>query len=355
MPRRLVLHIGFYKTGSTALQDQLAHVRPVLERKGILYPRAGTPMPGNSSHSGLALQELHRVGSHVPYWYRNSPEFSAFKDGRAPAARDALAAEVAASDAETIVVSSEELVRFGSSEGVPVEQAKGMIQALAVDHVTVVCYVRRADRYLESWYNQLVKLAVPIPRLSVSMTTAPGADHLYFGTEHTDFDRMIDYWAVQVGCDELVVRDYDRLHNGAIFDDFSVAVGLPAIDNVDVPATRPNPRIDNNFIEYVRVWSLFRPRENHEALHRVLAEMAEQRHLPERFDVYVLDAAARRHLHSYATAVNERLGRLVGRNAGYFADLDEMLTVPTDAVSDVDAFRFWAPYIDVAVRARGIA
>ena len=40
---------------------------------------------------------------------------------------------------------------------------------------------------------------------------------------------MIEYWAHLVGCDELIVRDYDHLHNGAIFDDFSLAIGLPAV------------------------------------------------------------------------------------------------------------------------------
>jgi hypothetical protein len=52
--------------------------------------------------------------------------------------------------------------------------------------------------------------------------------------------------------------------------------------------------------------------------------------------------------------VNTRLGKLVGRPEGYFEDLDDMLTVPEGARSDVEAFRFWAPYIDVAVRASGI-
>ena len=70
---------------------------------------------------------------------------------------------------------------------------------------------------------------------------------------------MIEYWAHQVGCDDLIVRDYDRLHNGAIFDDFSFAVGLPPLGEVEIPPVRPNLRIDNNFIEYARVWALFAP------------------------------------------------------------------------------------------------
>ena len=131
----------------------------------VLYPLAGRPVTEHASHSALAFQELHWSGSHLPYWYRDSPEFAAFKDATAPPARESMAAEIAATDADTIVVSSEEFVRFGSAQGVPFEQASEMVRALGVDQVTIICYLRRPDRYLESWYNQLVKLAVPLARL----------------------------------------------------------------------------------------------------------------------------------------------------------------------------------------------
>ena len=354
MPRRLILHIGYYKTGSTALQDQLYHLRPALAERGVLYPEAGRPLPRNPSHSGLTFQELDRAQSHLPFWYTNSNDFAEYKNWKVPPARDAVLAEVAASPAETIIISSEEFIRFGSEQGVPADQTKDLIHALGVDHVTIICYLRRPDRYIESWYNQLIKMGLPVGRLSLSMMREPGDRHHYYGTPHTDFDRMIEYWAHLVGCDELIVRDYDQLHNGAIFDDFSFAVGLPSVGDVEVPPIRPNRRIDNNFIEYARIWSLFRPRENHGPLHRLLQQMAEEPRLPRRFEVYVLNARARQRLHTYVTPVNERLGKLVGLQDGYFDDLDAMLTVPEGAKSDVQAFRFWAPYIDIAVRAGGI-
>jgi hypothetical protein len=355
MPRRLVLHIGHYKTGTTALQDQLTALHPTLVKHGVLYPWTGRPIDRNSSHSGLSFQELHRAQSHLPFWYRTSPEFASYVAGSAPPAREVLATEIAASPADTIIISSEEFIRFGSDQGVPAEQAKEMIRSLPVDQVTIVCYVRRPDRYIESWYNQLVKMAIPIARLSVAMLREPQPGHRYYCNEHTDVDRMIEYWASHVGCDELIVRDYDNLHKGTILDDFSAAIALPALDTAEAPVVRGNPRIDNNFVEYVRLWSLFRPREDHSALHRLLERMADEPHLPRRFDVDVLSPRARRRLHKYVTPVNARLGKLVGLRDGYFADLDDMLSVPDDAKSDVQAFRFWAPYIDVAVRAAGIA
>ena len=355
MPRRLILHIGYYKTGTTALQDNLSHLRTELARQGVLYPLAGRPLRRNPSHSAVSFQELHRAGSHLPHYYSTSTEFADYQSGNALSARDAVVAEIDASHADTVIVSSEEFIRFGSNQGVPAEQTKDLIRTLRADHLTVVCYVRRPDRYLESWYNQLVKMGLPVARLSASMMRPPGPRHPYYGTPHTDYDRMIEYWASQVGCDELIVRDYDHLHNGTIFDDFSAAVGLPSVDDVDTPPARPNLRIDNNFIEYARVWSLFQPRENQGRLHRVLERMAEEPNLPRRFDVFLLNPRARRRLHTYATPVNERLGKLTGRSDGYFDDLDEVLTVPDGAKSDLDAFRFWAPYIDIAVRATGLA
>jgi hypothetical protein len=355
MPRRLVLHIGHYKTGTTALQDQLSVLHADLAQHGVLYPASGRPTQGNSSHSGLSFQELHRAQSHLPFWYRTSPEFAAYKAREAEPARDALAAEIAVSAADTIILSSEEFIRYGSDQGVPAEQTKEMVRALPFDHLTIVCYLRRPDRYIESWYNQLVKMAIPIARLSPTMMREPEPGHRYYCNEHTDVDRMIEYWASQVGCDELIVRDYDDLRNGNILDDFSAAVGLPSIDASAVPPVRGNPRIDNNFVEYARLWALFRPREPNRELHQLLERMAEDPHLPRHQEVYVLSPRARRRLHTYVTPINARLGKLVGRPDGYFDDLDEMLTVPEGSRSDVQAFRFWAPYIDIAVRASGIA
>jgi hypothetical protein len=355
MPRRLVLHIGYYKTGTTSLQDHLGHLRPVLEERGILYPRAGRPVRGDPSHGALSIQELQRAGARLPRWYTRRSKLRRYLTGTAGNARNALAAEIAASDSETVIVSSEEFVRFGDDRGVPAEQARAMLGALGVEQTTVVCYVRRPDRYLESWYNQLVKMGRPVARLSPVMRRKPLPRHPYYGSPHTDFDRMLEYWADVVGRDQLVVRDYDHLRNGAILDDFSAAAGVPDLGDLEVPPVRPNLRIDNNFIEYARMWSLYRPGHDHKPLHALLARMAEDPKLPPRFDVYVLDPGARRRLHRYVSPVNERLGKLAGRPDGFFPDLDDMLTVPKRSTSDIEAFRFWAPYIDVAVRASGIA
>lgn len=355
MVRRLVLHIGYYKTGSTALQDQLTQLSAPLRDRGVLYPEAGRPVAGYSSHSGLAFQELHGAESHLPLWYRESPEFLSYQSGDAPTARESLTREISESPADTVVISSEEFVRFGSRQGVPIEQARAMIQSLGLDRVTVICYLRRPDRYLESWYNQVVKMGLPIPRLSVSMKREPHPDHRYYCTEHTDFDRMIEYWATHVGCDELLLRDYDDLYNGTVLDDFCHAAGLPPLNGVEIPEIHTNPRIDNNFIEYARVWALFRPREPNKELLDVLERMETQAHIPQRGPVHVLDAGARRRLHRYVEPINERLGKLAGRQNGYFTDLDELLEVPSGSISDLEAFRFWAPYIEVAARAMSVA
>ncbi len=354
MPRRLILHIGYYKTGTTALQDQLGYLRPALERHGVLYPEAGRAVRRNPNHSGLSFQEIHRARSRLPAWYTRSREYSDFLSGTTPPAREELAAEIASSAADTIIVSSEEFILFAQRRGVPVEQTQEMLRALCVDHITLVCYVRRPDHYLESWYNQLVKSSVPVRRLSPTMMRRPSLRHPYYGTPHTDFDRVIDYWAHGVGCNEVIVRSYDQLTDSAIFDDFSDAVNLPPLGNLDIPPVRPNRRIDNNFIEYARVWTLFRPGESHRKLHEILERMADEPKLPRRFDVYLLGPLARRRLHSYFTPVNKRLGRLVGTDTGYFDDLDEMLSVPDESISDVEAFRFWSPYIEIAVRAAGV-
>ncbi len=92
-------------------------------------PRAGRPVRGNPSHSGLAFQELHQAGVRPPFWYTNRRRFAQVV-GRSGRARDAMGAEIVASSADTIIISSEEFIRFGSTHGVPAEQTRDMVRAL---------------------------------------------------------------------------------------------------------------------------------------------------------------------------------------------------------------------------------
>lgn len=343
MPRHLILHIGYYKTGSTALQESLAQSRDALAEQGYLYPSSGSPTAGFPNHSGLAFQLLHEVNAHLPRWYRQSEGFKKFEAGERNAFEE-LRNEILGSPAETVILSSEEFIRFGQEPAISAERVRDVLGELRFDRVSIVAYLRRPDHYLESWYNQLVKMSTPIARLSDSV------EH-YFHTAHTDFARMLHFWSDKVGCDEMILRDYEKRKDRSAVVDFSEVLGV-SDDAISAASGAPNPRINNNFIEYARVQALFRGEGRNGRLLNLLSDMEHEPRLPPLKRVYVLDRQAREKLFNYSRSVNKHLGKLSGTRGGFFQDLDQMQSLESGSISDVEAFRFWAPYISAALQAR---
>lgn len=123
--RRVVLHVGPHKTGTTAIQDALHRNRETLARAGWHYPEIGFTQQG---HHRLA-QALLRHGQ---------PE------------AEQMLAELAALDGD-IVLSSENFSRL------PLQPLKRLAEGLRPRQVTVVCYQRNFLDLAYSWWQERVK------------------------------------------------------------------------------------------------------------------------------------------------------------------------------------------------------
>ena len=66
---KLTLHIGHYKTGSTAVQDHFSRNRAAYGKRGLLYPKTGKVIRSRRCHSAIAFQEMHGAGRKVAKWY----------------------------------------------------------------------------------------------------------------------------------------------------------------------------------------------------------------------------------------------------------------------------------------------
>ena len=134
--RRLVVHVGTLKTGSTTLQAALAGLGPDLRRLGIHVPAAGRGRDGCARHGDLrhALIGEGRV----------SPG----------GAWDRLAEEMRRSTARRFVISDE---WFASAHEPRVPRfIAGFAASYGLD-VDVVGYVRPQSQYFESRYAEMVK------------------------------------------------------------------------------------------------------------------------------------------------------------------------------------------------------
>lgn len=131
--KKILLHVGTHKTGTTSLQRMMALHRPHLLERGICYPETDRPpFPHHIKHKNLraALIEGPRAFAR---------EKAAFLD------------EFARSGANTLMMSGEGLWRM------PVK-ALNLMRELAEDfEIEIICFLRRQDRFLESLWSQLSK------------------------------------------------------------------------------------------------------------------------------------------------------------------------------------------------------
>lgn len=146
--KTLYLHIGHYKTGTSALQEYLSNNAQQLRKQGYLYPAAARPKRNKTNHGHLSLTVARDHGFVPPAWY-----------GEDISADDAYAAfrnEVDRAPEDRIIVSSEEFVQLAllPEPKKALDDLKGRLSGFDVQ---VVLYVREPLSLLKSWYNQVNK------------------------------------------------------------------------------------------------------------------------------------------------------------------------------------------------------
>ncbi len=132
--RRIILHIGRHKSGTSSLQHFFAAHREFLDRQGVLYPLAGT------RKNGLAHHEL----SHLCHKGRNAA-------AQLDQIIDALKAEIQPHH-ETLLFSSEEFQNLASVK--EIRYLTGQFRGAEVD---IICYVREFADYMVSSFRQAVQ------------------------------------------------------------------------------------------------------------------------------------------------------------------------------------------------------
>lgn len=206
--RRLHLHIGAHKTGTTALQQGLHHNRVLLRAVGCSYV------------GSLTAAHLHSyLGSVTPGKF--------LPDGFMVLDTDSLSARLATADTDTVVASSENFSFFFHKPAIA-----ALSEALRpqFDQIRIICYLRRQDRHAVSHHQEGAK-----PHRQVEGELwghAPTAlpDHSPAHDLYLDYNRRLGLWADVFGDEAMDIRVYDRnlLKNGDIFADFLSLLKLGA-------------------------------------------------------------------------------------------------------------------------------
>jgi len=188
--KTLILHIGRAKTGTSTIQKFLAENRNALRTRGVHYLAAGrTPRQGQKEFANTFVD---RPPSFMPI------------PADPGAVRSAVAAEIAASDAPHLLLSSENF-----SGGNVRELRAFFASLLPAASVQVIFFARSQDELAESEYNQFVRAAG---------YTGSFDDYIQDGPGEMDFAAVLAPWVEAFGRESIVARVYDASARNVVED-----------------------------------------------------------------------------------------------------------------------------------------
>lgn len=218
----ILLHAGFHKTGTTALQSAFASSRSELLAAGVCYP--GTLR----SHHRAAMAVTGRT------WGWGT------RGGRPPKAAywDELVTE-ATGHPGRVVVDSE---AFALARD---EALDRIVAELGADRLHAVLTLRPFARLLASSYQQYLKygLALPYPQWLEEVFAAPPAcppsPNFWRRNDHAG---VIARWAERLGPERVTVVVLDDADRSGMYRTFEALLGLPGALLVPDPAISASNR-----------------------------------------------------------------------------------------------------------------
>lgn len=215
MTKRLILHIGRHKTGTSALQLYLAAHRDAFAREGIVVPTFGcfdepdADPEDRVAHHRIAQDCQSGAEDALAGWQRRIAE--------------------AAETAETVILSSEAFQNLNDLTAIR--------QLFPGYYVEVVCYLREYLDYAVSAYLQEVKKV----GLFCSF-------HHFERTFSPDLQRFTRQWETFANRCHWRLYDRSRLRGGDVVGDFLHTAGLPDFGGERHAAT--NPRIGGSLLGF---------------------------------------------------------------------------------------------------------
>jgi hypothetical protein len=199
---KLILHIGTHKTGSSALQRHLQVNSALLSEWGIHYAAPDSAITSNAVADALSAGRIQAVrdffNAHVEMAKRNG-------------ARTVLVS--AENFYGMTIVSALRRKRSSNSaivqERALVRQLKSLIPPRLDDH-NIVCYFRRPDHFVESWYNQNIKGS------SLFDGTFPEFLRIVYPT--LLYNSVFRIWADAFGQHKCAVRLYEECDRDILSD-----------------------------------------------------------------------------------------------------------------------------------------
>ncbi len=238
MDNELVFHIGMPKTGSTALEKFLYENAEVLEHYGWCYPNLKNELPDireyrleKERNGDLFYNYVTEVNDTTQIFYENWKR---------------LWEQVLKHlETQNVIISSEGLYEYAGEFWRDVKER--------YHRVKVIVYLRRQDRFIESYWNEWVK---DINCLEKTFNEYVKNDNKIDWLD-LHYIKKLDEISNVIGEDNLVVRVYEKAQfrgeNHTLESDFLSSVGIKPDWKEFIPCNAVNLRLKGNYIEIKRL------------------------------------------------------------------------------------------------------
>lgn len=221
--KKIFLHIGLRKTGSTTIQAFLHENKDNLLKSGYLYPKVGRLKPTNAHHYLVRLtQDAIKLNPNDETWQD-------------------LHQEIENSNLDKIIISSE---AFGIANKKQIGILKTELQSY---DVKIIVYLRRQDLRLESLYNQIIKNGKCLKdEVEDILTFFENKKRLF------DYYQLLDPWKKAFGASNLIVRPLEKCQIPNLCHDILKGIGIDNFKHFR-EVNNKNIKVGRKALEVLRV------------------------------------------------------------------------------------------------------
>jgi len=219
MKKKLIVHGGMHKTGSSAIQTLLQNNRDFLAEKGVLFPVAGTIY-----HPGIGRR----------HFYVRETLFDTHE--RVDGLFNDLLIEAKRYDCHTVILSYENFLSPGNFSPDIVEFIQKNF------NVHLLCYFRDPINYFNTKYKEWVR--------RLNFQGEPGDFVLsHFG--YINWEEMLERWMTHFGSEGVACREFDKaafLDGKIEFDFIEYLSKVTGVDfsGISVGGSAVNPSFNND-------------------------------------------------------------------------------------------------------------
>lgn len=234
--KRIFLHIGHVKTGTSAIQHFFLHNKERLKERGVLYPETGLYGPGQHKIP-VNMMEKKEIYDFLTYFEKSNYSESFYEKNL----RHRLISEIANSECSKVLISSEYFIFMND-----LSILKSFLNPF---DVRIILSLRRQDLLLESFYRQvlLVGYSKGIKKFLETYR------HLLL-----DYRKIIEKWSEAFGSTSLILLDYGTFREHTdIYRSFINIIDIAPNDDLNIPdePVKRNETMDVGFAALLRIFN----------------------------------------------------------------------------------------------------